>query len=36
MNGFHLPRKRFGQHFLKDPFIFQKIIAAIHPQKKIQ
>lgn len=34
MNGFHLPRKRFGQHFLKDPFIFKKIIAAIHPQKK--
>lgn len=34
MNGFHLPRKRFGQHFLKDPIILQKIIAAIHPQKK--
>ncbi|WP_304985858.1 16S rRNA (adenine(1518)-N(6)/adenine(1519)-N(6))-dimethyltransferase RsmA [Coxiella-like endosymbiont] len=34
MNGFHLPRKRFGQHFLKDPIILQKIISAIHPQKK--
>jgi 16S rRNA (adenine1518-N6/adenine1519-N6)-dimethyltransferase len=27
----HHPRKRFGQHFLVNPQIIQKIIAAIHP-----
>lgn len=27
------PRKRFGQHFLHDPHILQKIDAAIAPQK---
>jgi 16S rRNA (adenine1518-N6/adenine1519-N6)-dimethyltransferase len=25
----HVPRKRFGQHFLRDPVIVQRIIAAI-------
>ncbi|MFW0036404.1 MAG: 16S rRNA (adenine(1518)-N(6)/adenine(1519)-N(6))-dimethyltransferase RsmA [Coxiella endosymbiont of Dermacentor nuttalli] len=33
MNGFHLPRKRFGQYFLKDSVILDKIINAICPQK---
>ena len=33
MNGFHLPRKRFNQYFLKDSIILQKIIEVIHPQK---
>ncbi len=28
----HTPRKRFGQHFLHDKFIIQKIVAAIAPQ----
>lgn len=31
MNG-HRPRKKFGQHFLHDHNILNKIIAAIHPQ----
>ncbi|MFK3617436.1 rRNA adenine N-6-methyltransferase family protein, partial [Coxiella burnetii] len=26
-------RKRFGQHFLHDSFVLQKIVSAIHPQK---
>lgn len=29
----HIPRKRFGQHFLKDAAILEAIIAAISPQK---
>ncbi|AJC50364.1 16S rRNA (adenine(1518)-N(6)/adenine(1519)-N(6))-dimethyltransferase RsmA [Coxiella endosymbiont of Amblyomma americanum] len=33
MNSFHLARKRFGQHFLKDSIILQKIIKAINPRK---
>lgn len=28
----HRPRKRFGQHFLRDPKIIQKIVAAIAPE----
>ena len=28
----HKPRKRFGQHFLHDPSIIQRIIHAIDPQ----
>ena len=28
----HHPRKRFGQHFLHDRNVLEKIIAAIHPQ----
>jgi 16S rRNA (adenine1518-N6/adenine1519-N6)-dimethyltransferase len=28
---FHLPRKRFAQHFLRDPQVIQRIIAAIAP-----
>lgn len=28
----HIPRKRFGQHFLRDPNILRKIVAAIAPQ----
>jgi 16S rRNA (adenine1518-N6/adenine1519-N6)-dimethyltransferase len=28
----HQPRKRFGQHFLHDPSIIGKIVAAIDPQ----
>src|SRR5215213_5919254 len=27
----HRPRKRFGQHFLHDPWILEKIIDAIQP-----
>lgn len=29
----HIPRKRFGQHFLKDAAILDAIIAAISPEK---
>jgi 16S rRNA (adenine1518-N6/adenine1519-N6)-dimethyltransferase len=29
--GSHRPRKRFGQHFLHDPAVVQRIIAAIAP-----
>lgn len=28
----HIPRKRFGQNFLHDPSVIQKIVAAINPQ----
>lgn len=28
----HRPRKRFGQHFLHDPVVISKIVAAIDPQ----
>ncbi|HHM05516.1 MAG TPA: 16S rRNA (adenine(1518)-N(6)/adenine(1519)-N(6))-dimethyltransferase RsmA [Gammaproteobacteria bacterium] len=28
----HRPRKRFGQHFLHDPWIIQRIIQAINPR----
>jgi 16S rRNA (adenine1518-N6/adenine1519-N6)-dimethyltransferase len=28
----HRPRKRFGQHFLHDPAIIDRIVTAIHPQ----
>jgi 16S rRNA (adenine1518-N6/adenine1519-N6)-dimethyltransferase len=27
----HRPRKRFGQHFLHDPGVIARIVAAIHP-----
>jgi 16S rRNA (adenine1518-N6/adenine1519-N6)-dimethyltransferase len=27
----HQPRKRFGQNFLHDPVVIDKIISAIHP-----
>jgi len=29
----HQPRKRFGQHFLHDPAVIQRIIAAIDPAR---
>ena len=29
----HIPRKRFGQHFLHDPGILRKIVQAIAPQR---
>lgn len=29
----HLPRKRFGQNFLHDPAIIQRIVDSINPQK---
>ncbi len=29
----HLPRKRFGQHFLTDPAIIEQIVRAIGPEK---
>lgn len=28
----HTPRKRFGQHFLHDPYVLSRIIASIAPQ----
>lgn len=28
----HIPRKRFGQHFLSDQAIIQRIIASLHPK----
>jgi 16S rRNA (adenine1518-N6/adenine1519-N6)-dimethyltransferase len=28
----HLPRKRFGQHFLKDEHVIQDIVSALAPQ----
>jgi 16S rRNA (adenine1518-N6/adenine1519-N6)-dimethyltransferase len=28
----HRPRKRFGQHFLHDPVVIGKIVAAVDPQ----
>jgi 16S rRNA (adenine1518-N6/adenine1519-N6)-dimethyltransferase len=28
----HLPRKRFGQHFLHDPAVLARIVAAVNPQ----
>jgi 16S rRNA (adenine1518-N6/adenine1519-N6)-dimethyltransferase len=28
----HFPRKRFGQHFLHDPFVLSRIVQAIAPQ----
>jgi 16S rRNA (adenine1518-N6/adenine1519-N6)-dimethyltransferase len=30
--AWHQPRKRFGQHFLHDPQIIARIVAAIRPQ----
>lgn len=29
----HRPRKRFGQHFLHDPGVIQRLIAAIDPRR---
>jgi 16S rRNA (adenine1518-N6/adenine1519-N6)-dimethyltransferase len=29
----HVPRKRFGQHFLADPSIVERIVDAIDPQR---
>ncbi len=29
----HIPRKRFGQHFLHDSFVIDKIVQAIAPKK---
>ncbi len=28
----HLPRKRFGQHFLHDPYVLSRIVSAIAPR----
>ncbi|TVQ74188.1 MAG: 16S rRNA (adenine(1518)-N(6)/adenine(1519)-N(6))-dimethyltransferase, partial [Chromatiaceae bacterium] len=28
----HAPRKRFGQHFLHDPGVIQRIVGAIAPR----
>ena len=28
----HVPRKRFGQHFLHDPYVLSRIVAAIAPK----
>ena len=28
----HVPRKRFGQHFLHDPYVLSRIIEAIAPR----
>lgn len=32
MSGAHRARKRFGQNFLHDPAVIQRIVEAIHPQ----
>jgi len=29
----HVPRKRFGQHFLVDPGIVERIVSAVDPQR---
>ena len=29
----HRPRKKWGQHFLRDPWILQKMVQAIRPQQ---
>jgi 16S rRNA (adenine1518-N6/adenine1519-N6)-dimethyltransferase len=29
----HIPRKRFGQNFLKDQNVIEKIVRALHPEK---
>jgi 16S rRNA (adenine1518-N6/adenine1519-N6)-dimethyltransferase len=29
----HLPRKRFGQHFLHDPFVLARLVSEIAPAK---
>lgn len=29
----HIPRKRFGQHFLKDSNVIAKIVHALHPKQ---
>lgn len=28
----HVPRKRFGQHFLHDPSVIERIVRAVNPQ----
>ena len=28
----HTPRKRFGQHFLHDPYVIERIVAAVCPR----
>ncbi len=33
MSGRHRPRKRFGQHFLTDPGVIDRIVAAIRPAR---
>lgn len=33
MHFAHKPRKRFGQHFLRDHQVIRDIVAAIHPEK---
>ncbi|MGD8940710.1 MAG: rRNA adenine N-6-methyltransferase family protein, partial [Gammaproteobacteria bacterium] len=33
MTDRHRPRKRFGQHFLRDFSVVQRIVAAIEPDK---
>jgi len=30
----HRPRKRFGQHFLHDPRVLERIVSAVHPEEK--
>lgn len=32
MTEHHIPRKRFGQNFLKDNQVIEKIVRALHPQ----
>src|SRR6478752_4406571 len=29
----HVPRKRFGQHFLHDPYVLSRIVEAIAPHE---
>lgn len=28
----HIPRKRFGQHFLHDPYVLNRIVSSVNPQ----
>ena len=30
----HVPRKRFGQHFLRDPLVIQRIVDSIGPSRQ--
>ena len=31
-DGKHVPRKRFGQHFLHDPYVLNRIVSSVNPQ----
>src|SRR4051812_42047228 len=33
-SSLHIPRKRFGQHFLHDPRVLARIVDAVAPSEK--